>query len=316
MNHNRINQNFTALTQVFKISHHIELLKTHLDTVFETIQLARLNLISKTFLEPEELKFVTDRLQEQNITLLSADQAYEFLGIKALYKKSKIYFIILIPQIENRIYKHLLLEPLPINGAALKIPATHAITSPGTTYFVIGNCQTINANVLCDAKDLMDVSDDKCYSKLLHGLSGNCNMVETLNETTVKRITDNHIAVKNAKSAVLTTDCHMSDRMLSGTFLIFFNNCSVSINNKSFSSLEHHQSSPSFIIPLDGLEIKQESVEPLISLERLHEFQLKNLEEMEEIKSTRRNASIGLLFVGFFLGAAFLLRNAIRKRRK
>lgn len=81
----------------------MELLKNHLDTIFETIQLARINLISKKFLEKDELRFIKDRLLEQNISLINTDQAYQFLGIRALYKNSKIYFIILIPQIETRI---------------------------------------------------------------------------------------------------------------------------------------------------------------------------------------------------------------------
>lgn len=319
INHRQVNQNFTALTQVFKISHHMELIKNHFDTIFETIQLARLNVISKNFLETEELEFITERLQEQNVTLISTDQAYEFLGIKALYKESKIYFIVLIPQIENKVYKHLLLEPLPIENKTLKLPSTLAITSPGSTYFIKTNCQTIDENVLCDAKDLMDFSNDECYAKLLHGSSGNCSMVETLTGMEIKRITDNHITVKNAKSVNLSTDCQLSNRTLAGTFLIYFNNCSVVLNNQSFSSLEHHHSAPSVIIPLEGLEIKQKSVEELVSLERLHEFHLQNREELENIRTTdlaRKNSAIGLLSIGFFLGIAGVIGNKLYKRRK
>lgn len=51
MNNKRINPNFTALRQTFKVSHHLEILKAHFDSIFETIQLPRLNVISKNFLE-------------------------------------------------------------------------------------------------------------------------------------------------------------------------------------------------------------------------------------------------------------------------
>lgn len=123
INSRNINQNFTALRQVFEISHHLELIKTHFDNIFETIQLAKLNVISKNFLEPQEMKFVTDRLEEQNITLISVDQAYEFLGIKALYKASKIYFIILVPHVEPQTFNKFILEPLPIGDREIKLPA-------------------------------------------------------------------------------------------------------------------------------------------------------------------------------------------------
>lgn len=318
INHRQTNQNFTALTQVFKISHHMELLKNHFDTVFETIQLARLNVISKNFLESEELDFIIERLQEQNVTLISTDQAYEFLGIKALYKDSKIYFIILIPQIVGESFRHLLIEPLPVNNKIIKIPASHAIINPGSTYFIKTSCQTIEENILCDTKDLIDLSKDECYARLLHGSSGNCSMVETHNHTEIKRITDNHIVLMNAKTSNLSTNCQLSNRTLSGTFLIYFNNCSVNINNQSFSSLEHHHSSPAFVIPIEGLEIKQKSIETVVSLEKLHEFHLQNREELEHIKITDRTqnkSAFGLLIFAIFLGIVGFYWNRSHRNR-
>lgn len=61
----------------------------------------------------------------------------------------------------------------------------------------------------------MDLSNDDCFSKLLHGSSGNCVMMEVKDKMETRRITDNHIAVKNAKSATLATNCGMSNRTLS-----------------------------------------------------------------------------------------------------
>lgn len=189
MNNKRINQNFTAFRQTFKVSHHLEILKAHFDSIFETIQLPRLNVISKNFLEPQELKFVIDRLEEQNITLLSVDQAYEFLGIRALYNKSKIYFIILVPQIEPKSFNNVLLEPLPVGNEQIKLPATTALTNDEGTFFTRESCQIVEQNTLCDLRDLIDVSKDECFSKLFNGLSGHCIFTELAEENSIKRST-------------------------------------------------------------------------------------------------------------------------------
>ena len=299
-----MNQNFTAFRQAFKITHHLEIVKSHFDTIFETIQLAKLNVISKNFLEAEEMQFVTDRLEEQNITLLSTDQAYEYLGIKALYRNSKIYFIILVPQMEPQTFSHYLLEPLPVQGKILKLPTATAAANSSATYFIKNPCQVIEQDILCDSKDLINLSHDKCFSKILNGLSGECAFTEPSTPNEVKRITNNHVVVKNAKTFNLTSNCNLSDRELSGTMLIHFTNCTIQINNQSFSSLEYHYSPVPLVIALDGLKIAEKSFEPAISIERLHELNMENRQHLEELETSNRSnyASTGAVFFGIFLG--------------
>lgn len=318
INSRNINQNFTALRQVFKISHHLELIKTHFDNIFETIQLAKLNVISKNFLEPQEMKFVTDRLEEQNITLISVDQAYEFLGIKALYKASKIYFIILVPHVEPQTFNKFILEPLPIGDREIKLPAPQAITSRDATYFINGPCQLIEQNTLCDLKELINVSNDRCFSKLLNGLSANCVFTETSINEDIKRLTDNHVVIKNAKTINFTTDCQLSNRVLSGTFLIYFNNCSVKLNNRNFSSYEYHGNAPPVLVPLDGLHIEETTFEPIVSLERLHQFNLENrqkLQLMETDNGYKTNVMAGIFSISIFLGSILLTYVIIKLRQ-
>ena len=311
-----INQNFTAFRQVFKITHHLEIVKSHFDMIFETIQLAKLNVISKNFLEEEEMQFVIDRLEEQNVTLLSIDQAYEYLGIKALYRNSKIYFIILVPQIEPQTFSHYLLEPLPIQKKIVKLPTETAITNPSATYFIKNPCQVIEQDILCDLKDLINLSHDKCFSKLLNGLSGECVFTEPSIPNEIKRITNNHVVVKNAKAFNLTSNCNLSDRELSGTMLIHFTNCTIKINNQSFSSLEHHYSPSPLVVPLNGLKIAEIKFEPAISLERLHELNIENRQHLEELETSNFSAyvSTGAAFFSIVLGL-ILAKYAICKSR-
>lgn len=309
INGRSVNQNFTALRQTFKISHHLELLKSHFDNIFETIQLARINVISKNFLETQEMKFVTDRLEEQNITLLSTDQAYEFLSIKALYNGSKIYFIILVPQIEPQIFSNLILEPLPVGDREIKLPATTAVTNSDATYFIKQQCQIVEQNILCDLKDLINVGNDQCFSKLLNGISAKCTFTESSNSTEIKRLTDNHVIIKNAKAVNLTTDCQLSNRTLSGTILIYFSNCSINVNNRNFSNFEYHSSPPSLIVPLDGLEIKETSFEPVISMEKLHELNLENRQKLKYLeidKHHQKHTLTGFSSVSVLLGFILL----------
>ncbi|XP_062534146.1 uncharacterized protein LOC134203290 [Armigeres subalbatus] len=318
LNKKGLNQNFTALRQAFKVSHHLEIMKTHFDNIFETIQLARLNVISKNFLEPQELKFVIDRLEEQNITLLSVDQAYEFLGIRALYNKAKIYFIILVPQIESKPFDNLLLEPLPVGDREIKLPSTTAITNSDATYFTKGPCQVVEQNTICDIKDLINVSNDECFSKLLNGLSAKCVFTETVNQNRIKRLTDNLVIIKNATSANFSTNCQLSSRTLIGTNLIHFSNCSVTIDNQTFSSLEFHHASPALIVPLNGLKIDETHFEPVISLERLHKLNLENRKQLTVLgvdNVSQTYALAGIFSISIILGCVLLTYIVVKAKQ-
>lgn len=306
--HRNTNQNITVLNQVFKISHHLENFKSHLDSIFETIQLAKLNVISKSFLDESELKFVIERLEEQNVTLFSVDHAYQFLGIEAVYKDSKLYFIIFIPLLEPKQYSNLLLEPLPINEKIIKLPSTSAIVSNNRTFFIIRPCSNIQQNIICDTKDLLDASTDECYSKILNGESGNCTLTSTSTETIIKRLTDSNVILINAQSVHLKTDCNLSERNLTGTFLITFANCSMTINNVSYSNRELYSRNPSQIIPLEGLSIQESNYEVSMTLKKLHELHLESRQKLSYVETTNQTyISIGFSFMSIVLGLTVII---------
>lgn len=315
INNRQINQNFTVIRQVFKISYHIDLITDHLNAVFEVIQLAKINVISKNFLETEEIKFILDRLEEENIPILNPDQAYDYLDIRAFFKGHTLYFIIGIPQISRRPFNHLLLEPLPINGQMIKLPWHHAAISENFTYFLKDSCQSIGENTLCDEDKLQDVSKDECFSKILRGLPGRCTFINYSNITNIKRLTDNYVVIKNS-SVTLVTDCLPNGRNLSGTFVIFFSNCTIAIDGKSFNTVTF-LTKPLQAIPLDGVKIEQSNLEAELNLHVLEKMHIQNREQLQ-IYRNRFNlqtyTSLGLSSTCIVLGSCIIVFTWYRRR--
>ncbi|XP_062555808.1 uncharacterized protein LOC134220725 isoform X1 [Armigeres subalbatus] len=163
------NHNVTLLMQTFKISYHLDQIEDFLESVFETIQLAKLKIIPRNFLDKSELKLIKDKLEEQHVEFINTDQVYELLDIISVFKDKTLYFIILIPQLEPSSFNQLLLEPVPINGRTMKIPTTSALFGINSTFFIKRDCRAIETNTLCNRNDLMDVSTDNCFSKILRG---------------------------------------------------------------------------------------------------------------------------------------------------
>nr|XP_029735484.1 uncharacterized protein LOC115270290 [Aedes albopictus] len=312
-----INQNFTTIRQAFKISFHLDILQKHLDSIFEVIQLAKIHVISKNFLESEEIRFILDRLEEQNITILNPDQVYDYLDIRALFKGPILYFIIGVPQISPLYFNNLILEPLPIGGRTVKLPWHHAVIHGNLTYFIKDSCKTIGENTMCEEDQLEDVSDDGCFSKIIRGLPGRCTFTKFRNIIQATRLTDHHIVVKNA-SVTLISDCLQNDRKLFGTFLIFFSNCSISIDGKNFSTTKYASTLPT-VIPMDGVKIEQADFEPILDLKELRKLHLENREELHIIKNRhflQTTTSLGLSSICIILGICIGLYSLYTRKTK
>lgn len=310
-----INQNFTAIRQAFKISYHIDLLQKHLDSIFEVIQLAKIHIISKNFLESDELKFILDRLEEQHIEILNTDQVYEYLDIRALFKGPILYLIIGVPQISPNAFNSLLLEPLPIEGQIIKLPWNRAAVYGNSTYFLKENCQLVGEKTLCEEENLQDVSDDECFSKIVRGLPGKCTFTDYHNSSNIKQLTENYVIVKNA-TVTLSTDCLHSDRKLSGTILIFFVNCIITIDQRKFTNTTFSAHIIPTLIPLDGVKIEQTKFESETNLKGLEKLHIKNREQLQIIQkqhSLQTVTSLGLSSTCIILGICFVVYNYYKK---
>lgn len=311
-----INQNFTAIRQAFKISFHVDLLQKHLDSIFEVIQLAKIHVISKSFLETEELQFILDRLEQQNIAILNPDQVYEYLDIQALFKGPILYLIIGVPQISPNTFNTLLLEPLPINGQIIKLPWNRAAVHGNSTYFLKESCQPIGESTLCEEDNLEDVSDDRCFSKIIRGLPGKCTFTDYHNTSAIKQLADNYVVVKNA-TVTLSTDCLQNDRKLTGTILIFFSNCIITINQRKFTNTTFSARTLPTVIPMDGVKIEQTKFESEPDLQELKKLHIENREHLQIIHNQHSHqtiTSLGLSSTCIIFGLCLVAYHYCKRR--
>lgn len=129
-----ITKHFFILQDILKLNILIDNVNEYLRTIFEIAQLAKLNVISKDILSPDELKIVLEQFRIRKLTIESVDQIYDFLDIRSFYNETKMIFVIEIPILDIPVYQTILLEPLIIKNRTLKVPATVAIASNSSFY--------------------------------------------------------------------------------------------------------------------------------------------------------------------------------------
>lgn len=90
----------------------------------------------------------------------------------------------------------------------------------------------------------------------------------------------------------IETNCGITNRNLSGSFLIEFLNCSIILDNTKFENTERFKMEMPLIIPLNGLEIKQQIIENPI--EDLHILNRNHLETLSTNHTIHHYSSISL----------------------
>ena len=222
------------------------------------------------------------------------EEIYSFLGLKASFHKNKLIFIVLIPFLEKAKYYHFLLDSLPVGNTTLKLPSHEAITNSQKTFFVINCCQRIHTKTLCTIDDLLDVTNDNCFSKLLRGLPASCPFLFHPVKPEVKMLTGNHVIIKGVKNLTIDTTCNVPKRNLTGTYLLEFHNCTLYVNGTKFTNSEIVKSESPVIVPLNGIIVERQKVETPLKLEEVHVANRMQMEIFSHKLKTQTYTSISI----------------------
>lgn len=312
--------NISFLIQTFKTTYQLDQIEKELESIFETTHLANLNVISRNILDRSELYLIREKLERFNVSFQNLDQTYELLGIRSVFKDQKLYFIIFIPQLESTNFNRILMEPIPVDRRIITLPFATALVGNNKTFLVKEECHSIGPNTMCSMDKLLDISKDRCFSKLLRGLPGNCSFTKYNRDNgNIKRLTENYIVIKNVPQVKMTNTCNLSNRTLKGTLLIYFANCSVTLDNVTYSNTVYYTKPQQTIIPLDGVKIDQHILEPNITMEMLQELHLHNRKqisslELKNITHTYTSVGFAILSIISVIATTVLIYINIPKR--
>ena len=108
-----------------QINYNIDILTNHIKDISEAIILAKLNIIPKLILHPEEIEQISKRLENQSVYTKSIENIYEFLGLQAYYNETNFIFNVQIPNLDPNTYKFYHVIPLPINETKIIVTEFH-----------------------------------------------------------------------------------------------------------------------------------------------------------------------------------------------
>lgn len=282
----KLNSTFTSL-EIINLMFNIDLAKEKLESINEAVVLAKVKVVSKNILEENELKLIFDKLKTQNFSLSSMTEMFAYLEAAVEYKDEIIHYHVNIPQVEGGFDK-LHVEPLIIDNKQIKIDHNEILIKDNKTFAVAAQCLETLTNTLCKPSQLQDISSDQCVPRLVRDAAGDCIFKEVSDETDVKAIGDGTILIRNAITPVrLTNTCGMASHTIVGTFLIFFRNCSITLNDDTYENIEMQHKEQFEILPFFNVTIRQRNIEPLVDMHELHDLHIKHRKKLEMFHEQR-----------------------------
>lgn len=287
---------------IYQTNFNIDTLKSHLQDIAESIQLAKLNIISKQILNPLELTYIFNNLEKNNITTTSFEEVYSLLELQAYYNHSKIIFNIKMPIPSQEIFSLHHLIPLPINKThTIHLPKPYVLLSNLFMQYLDKPCLMINEVYYCKKTNLKKISNDDCIPNLVKNHQATCELEEQQWQTQIMQPEDHFIVLIDVPNTKLKTTCGIDQKIISGNSLIHYENCDIIINNIQYSSKPHIFWDKIEIIPSSFIEINGTKTLEKLSLHKLEKYNMKNQKTIDILNlRTEHQSSI-------FLGSTTLI---------
>lgn len=269
-----------------QINYNIDLLSNHITDIAEAIILAKLKVISKFILHPDELDYIHSLLNNMSFPIQSDEQIYELLELQAYYSGTRIIFNLNIPVISNEIFKHTHLIPLANNRKqSILINYPYITHNSKFIFYFTNKCKEIEQTYVCDKPSFKEYTNSsKCIGNIIYGSDANCQYIEMPHMDQITTPENDYILLMNITEKTITNTCGLRTSKVQGTALIHYENCSITINNITYSNIWTKHWDQIHIVPMMFNKINKTSVTKILTVEKLQEYHFENSDHIELLK--------------------------------
>ena len=260
-----------ALTLLLYMDTTNEILEQLEDTILKT----RIDMPNSKLLSLQEILTLETLLNEQGILTNFPEDAFNYVKPKIATKNDLILYILQIPKIEGSCEIFHIIPLTIANNVITKIPK-YIVRYNDLIY------QTENPNQVIQEDTMLTLLKDKCSYPIILGMEANCE-VEFDDTTKISLINNNKILINNAKGTQMGSNCGPHNRTLFGNLIITFHNCSIRINEQTFSSEERISNIEELPAPFYNLTIKRNFIKQQ-SISSIHNQTMTNRIQLNHIK--------------------------------
>ena len=258
---NSTSQTIFQTVNLFNIILNIDSIKEEIATIQNSILLSKINVVNHNQLNVKEIELVHNILNNQGISSELLQEALGFATSTIGTNGETILYIVNIPVLCNLTYEHLRIEPVIFESQRIKLKGHEYLYCRNKLFLKQQKCDIFGNWTLCNSHELEDISNDECLINLMVGKNGKCTYETVLSHKTVIEMNPTTLLLSNINETVNST-CGKTDRHLIGSFLLLYNNCSISINNNTFSNRIIQTAHQPIFTPTVGLKVQKNPNSP------------------------------------------------------
>ncbi|XP_055629853.1 uncharacterized protein LOC129770793 [Toxorhynchites rutilus septentrionalis] len=264
-------------SELYNILLNLKFLNDKLNQIIQTITLAKVGMLNEQVLSQNEIELIIEDLSKENVTVWNTAEALTYVTTSIVTNEHEIALLLKLPKLDPRIFRKIFILPTWFNRQQIHI-SNHNYLNHEDQYYIVSSLQPR----IFDAKDITPDST-VCVPYLLNGKPAKCDYLANPAEEIIS-IDSQHLITNVLDNFTLHTNCGLSERNLSGTYLISFNNCEVTVNNQTFSNYNRNITGEPIHLPMYGIPIEKQRIVVNLSLHHLHNLHLETRKEMEEIR--------------------------------
>lgn len=239
----------------------IQLFLSHVIEIKQAISFSKVGILSANLLDEDDINNLTID-QYKNIKT----------GLFQDHESNVLFFVVKIPLYSDKKYFDLIIEPIPnFNKKQLYKEENVNYITNNNTIFVKDN-----------EESKLRIPLDNCIANILNNQKTSCKFIDFTNSA-IAQLTDNIIVTKNLIKTKITHDCNFRKyEIVFGNNIIKFYNCTVMINNITFSAFKDKRYEH-LLLPLINENIEV-NTEPIMSLEMVHHNSNQAIKELTLIR--------------------------------
>jgi len=273
------------------------------------IQWAKSNIVNTMIFDQNEIIETITKLERNNLLFTSYEEALKISDIRVLYNNNTILYVIKVPISNGENFDTWKLKPVKKKNEIINLNFENIIMNNENIYGIKNKCKLISDLRICNKKDVINLNNDTCLTKILKGENSVCTISNGHHIPEAEELEPGLIILNSFIGTIKTNEAKQT---LNGTFLIRFWNETIEINGRTFKNEEEVYTRVNSPI-LQTQPIERERIK-ILSLEALEELHIENTETIEKMNGNYKITTFSFITTNIILFICLCLFIIIRIR--
>lgn len=306
---NQIKNNNVIETEIIiTLQTKIRLIKNEIINIKYALQNVKLNIVNSMLLSKQETNIIINIIKENNIHVQNIEEILEISKISVLYNDLSLLYIIKIPITTHDTYTNFLLKPVKKTNKIVKIQFNDIIRNKNEILGIKNPNKVKTSLVVYDKTSLVNISLSTCIPNIINGLNSSCDYTTAYHIPEIEIITPGLIILNNFNDNIIF---NKEKHFLNGTFLIKFENETITIKNSNYSNFEtiSYQAKNTIYQPTP---LEKEHIN-FLSLESLEQLHINNTDQIQNLKVTTTILGYSTFSLSLVIIIAFIILKCLQK---